>query len=90
MTQTSKVPPPRSTPANNVSASRRCKPIRNRHGSRLIDDPLDDETRLLGGLAHGVALRVVEVRRHGHDAAMHRHPERALGVGAQCVEHVRR
>ena len=53
---------------------------------RLVDDPEDLEPGDLPRLLRGLALRVVEVRGHGHDGLRHGVPEVGLRVPLQLRE----
>ncbi len=54
------------------------EPVRQRCGRRLVDDAKDFEAGESPGVARRGALRVVEVRRHGDDGAIHLEIELAL------------
>ena len=63
--------------------------VRERGRGRLVDDALDLEAGDLAGILGGLALRVVEVRRHRDDRLGHRFTEILLGRALQLHEHAR-
>ena len=63
--------------------------VGQRRGGRLVHDPQDVEARDLAGLLGGLALRVVEVRRHGDDRVGDLLTEVRLGVALELHEHPR-
>src|SRR5437899_1905906 len=85
-----RVDPPTST------ASSICEAVRERCGSRLVDDPQHFEAGDAAGVARRSPLRVVEIRRHGDygaidlgiDVTVRR--EECLGAVLQVPENERR
>ena len=90
MIEMSNVPPPRSNTAMMRRPSAAAmRAVRERGRGRLVEDAHDVEARDLAGVARGLALRVVEVRRHRDDGARDRLAERFFGDLAHPAQHVR-
>ena len=63
--------------------------VRQRGGGRLVDDAQHFEAGDLAGVARGLALRVVEVRRDGDDRFRDRLAEELLGERLDLHQHER-
>ena len=72
----SNVPPPKSYTAIGAS-SRRSRPYRKGRRRGLVDDPLDLQARDSPGVAGGLTLRVVEIRRNRNHRLRDRHAQAA-------------
>src|SRR2546423_417113 len=66
------------------------EPVGERRSGRLVDDALDREARDAAGVLGRLALRIVEVGRHGDDRFAHRLTEIVLGGLLHFHEHARR
>ena len=66
------------------------EPVGERGGRRLVDDALDLEAGDLAGVLGGLALRVVEVRRHGDDGLVDLLAQVVLGVALELLQDHRR
>jgi hypothetical protein len=62
------------------------EPVGQRGRGRLVDDALDVEAGDLARVLRGLALGVVEVRRHRDHGRVDRVAEERLGVGLQLLE----
>ena len=65
------------------------EPVGERRSGRLVDDALDRQARDAAGVLGRLALRIVEVGRHGDDRFAHRLTEIVLGGLLHLHEHAR-
>merc|ERR1719506_2585697 len=64
--------------------------VRDRRGSRLVDDPENLKAGDRSGILGRLALRIIEVRRHSDDGMLHLLAEVVLGGLLHLGEHHRR
>ena len=83
---TSNVPPPRSNTRIFSSLVGLIETVGKRCCRRLVDDAEHFEARNLTGVLRRLALRVVEVRRHGDDGLGDGAADLLFGIGLQLLE----